>query len=99
MTWLMIGNLSLNTSEKALEDVLSRAGKVETTRLALDPRSGRQRGFAFVRMSNSVEAEQAVKLLNGADLDGRSIVVNRSPAGKESSNDGLIKKCLRFLSG
>lgn len=40
--------------------------------------TGRSRGFGFVEMANDAEADEAMKQLNGSDLDGRKIVVNEA---------------------
>lgn len=40
--------------------------------------TGRSRGFGFVEMANDAEADEAMKQLNGSDLDGRKVVVNEA---------------------
>ena len=41
-----------------------------------DRDTGRSRGFGFVVMTDRKDASKAIDKLNGAELDGRNIVVN-----------------------
>ena len=43
-----------------------------------DRDTGRSRGFAFVEMSDSAQADQAIKALNGMEVDGRALNVNEA---------------------
>jgi RNA recognition motif-containing protein len=45
-----------------------------------DRDTGRSRGFGFVEMATPEEAEQAVSKLNGTNLDGRTIQVEKAKA-------------------
>ena len=44
--------------------------------IAKDRQTGQRRGFGFVEMSTDEEAQNAVKNLNGSDVEDRKIVVN-----------------------
>jgi len=94
---LLIGNLSFETSETALRELFSRAGRVQSVNLVIDPQSGKKKGFAFVEMGTNAEAEKAKRFLDGADMDGRSIVINLSQSVPERLS--LIAKCIRLLQG
>ncbi len=74
---LYFGNLSWNTTEEALRDVVAQEGRtVSAVDIKTDPRSGRSRGFAFVDLGSDEEALAAVASLNGVELDGRTIKVS-----------------------
>lgn len=73
---LFVGNLSFQTSSGDLEQLFTEAGKVESVTLITDSYTGRSRGFGFIEMSTQEEAEAAIKLLNGKEIDGRAIAVN-----------------------
>src|ERR1043166_9324162 len=73
---LYVGNLSFETTENALTDLFSQAGKVTSTNMIQDKFTGKSRGFAFVAMSSTEEANKAIETLNGKDLDGRALTVN-----------------------
>jgi len=77
-TKLFVGNLSFNVSEERLQEIFQQAGDVTSVAIPLDRSTGRKRGFAFVEMGTQVAAEEAVKILNGTEVDGRQIAVNPS---------------------
>ncbi|MFN7140306.1 MAG: RNA recognition motif domain-containing protein [Limisphaerales bacterium] len=75
---LFVGNLSFNTTENDLQDTFAAHGTVLEANLMADRMTGRPRGFGFVTMSNSTEADAAANAMNGAELDGRSLTVNEA---------------------
>ena len=77
---LFVGGLPFSTSEERLREVFAQAGTVESAVVVTDRGTGRSRGFGFVEMSTSEEADQAVAKLNGKDLDGRQLKVERAKA-------------------
>ena len=78
MTNIFVGNLSFDTTEHAIRGLFEQYGSVDRVSLVTDRDSGRPRGFAFVEMSQSSEAEQAIVGLNGQELDGRALNVNEA---------------------
>jgi RNA recognition motif-containing protein len=50
--------------------------------------TGQPRGFAFVEMSNRNEAEKAISVLNGSDLQGRTLNVNEARPKVDSPRGG-----------
>jgi len=75
-TRLYVGNLPYSTSEEELKRLFSQAGAVESVTMPLERETGRPRGFAFVELANSEEADRAIQMFNGYMLDGRSLRVN-----------------------
>ena len=75
---IYVGNLSFNTDEAELREVFSRYGDVSSCKLITDRSTGRSKGFGFVEMSTSQNAEEAISSLNGIDLDGRNLRVNEA---------------------
>ncbi|MBI3114498.1 MAG: RNA-binding protein [Candidatus Harrisonbacteria bacterium] len=73
---LFVGSLSYNTTQDALRDAFAQAGTVESATIIMDKMTGRSKGFAFVEMSSDEEAQKAIEMLNGKELDGRTLVVN-----------------------
>lgn len=73
---LYVGNLSYDTTENDLADLFAQAGTVTNTDIIQDRATGKSRGFAFVEMSNSEEANKAISLFHGKDLGGRALTVN-----------------------
>lgn len=75
---LYIGGLSYNTTQDGLKDAFAAAGAVESATIVTDKMSGRSRGFGFVEMSTDNEAEKAIEMFNGKELDGRTLTVNEA---------------------
>lgn len=75
-TRLFVGNLSYQTAEQDLQDHFAAAGTVTAVNLMLDKFTGKSRGFAFVELSSSEEANKAVEMFHGKDLGGRPLTVN-----------------------
>ena len=90
---LYIGNVSSDTTEKALRAALSEGGRVVTDiHIVTDRETGRPRGFAFAEMANEAYAQAAIQALDGTELDGRNLKVNeaheRQPRGGGGGHGG-----------
>ncbi|KKS65128.1 MAG: putative glycine-rich RNA binding protein [Parcubacteria group bacterium GW2011_GWA1_42_7] len=75
---LYVGGLSYGTTEDTLKETFSQAGTVETATIIIDKMSGRSKGFGFVEMSSDEEAQKAVEMFNGTELEGRNLTVNEA---------------------
>ncbi len=73
---LYVGGLSFSTTDDGLRGEFAKFGAVESATVIRDRYSDRSRGFGFVEMTNDSEAEEAIRALNGATLDGRQVTVN-----------------------
>ena len=87
-TRLFVGNLSYQTGENDLQDHFAQAGAVVSVNVMQDRATGRSRGFAFVEMSDSAEADAAINGLNGTNLGGRAINVNEARPKTDSPRRG-----------
>ena len=88
MAKIYVGNLPFTASEPDVRALFAQHGTVESVSLPTDRETGRPRGFGFVEMSNSHEAEQAIAALNGANLGGRAINVNEARPKTEGGGGG-----------
>ena len=87
---LFVGGLSYETTEATLKETFSQAGTVESAIVITDKISGRSKGFGFVEMSSEEEAQKAIEMFNGKELDGRNITVNEArPMEPRSSSGGF----------
>ena len=55
----------------------------------MDKFSGQSKGFAFVEMSTEEEAQKAVSTLNGADFQGRKLVVSEARPQEDRNRGGF----------
>lgn len=86
---IFVGNLDFAASESSVRALFERYGTVDRVSLVTDRDTGRSRGFAFVEMSNTEEADKAIAGLNGADLEGRALNVNEArPKGQGGGGGG-----------
>ena len=73
---LYVGNLTFNTTSADLESLFGEHGTVTKAQVITDRETGRSRGFGFVEMGSSEEANTAITSLNGRNIDGRDLTVN-----------------------
>jgi RNA recognition motif-containing protein len=82
---LYVGSLPYTTTEQQLTELFSQHGTVQSAKVMTDRFTGQSRGFAFVEMATSEEAQKAIAALHGTELDGRTLVVNEArPQEKRS---------------
>ncbi len=75
---IFVGSLPYSIVEADLEEAFADYGDVKSVKIIMDRESGRSKGFGFVEMPNDDEAKKAIEELNGAEVEGRTIVVNES---------------------
>ena len=75
---LFVGGLSYETTEATLKETFSQAGTVESATVITDKISGRSKGFGFVEMSSEEEAQKAIEMFNGKEIDGKNVTVNEA---------------------
>jgi RNA recognition motif-containing protein len=75
---LYVGNLPYSATNDTLQEMFSEAGEVASAMVISDKFSGRSKGFGFVEMANDADADNAVSMFNGKDMEGRKIVVNEA---------------------
>lgn len=85
---LFIGGISFNTTSERLGEFFGQSGTVLSANVITDQFSGQSRGFGFVEMATSEEAEKAVAQLNGRELDGRPLRVEVSKPKAASAGRG-----------
>jgi len=81
---IFVGNLDFAATESSLRSLFEPYGKVDRVNLVTDRDTGRSRGFAFVEMADSAQADQAIAALNGATLDGRALNINEARPKNDS---------------
>lgn len=89
MTNIFVGNLSYDTTDSDLQAAFGAYGAVERASVVRDRDSGQSRGFGFVEMTNSGEATAAMSVLNGQDLNGRTLNVNEARPRENNGGGGF----------
>ncbi|XP_076899451.1 28 kDa ribonucleoprotein, chloroplastic-like isoform X2 [Bidens hawaiensis] len=80
---LFVGNLSWSVTSESLTELFSEHGNVVGARVLYDGETGRSRGYGFVSYYTKAEMETALQVLNGAELEGRSIRVSLAQGKKQ----------------
>jgi len=75
-----VGSLPWSVDDQKLKETFEPHGNVVSAKVVTDRSSGRSRGFGFVEMENSEDAQKAMSALNDSEMDGRNIVVNEAKA-------------------
>lgn len=75
---LFVGGLPFATTEDELNSMFSEYGTVSSAKIPTDRDTGRSRGFGFVEFENEDEGKAAESALNGKEVDGRKIQVNKA---------------------
>jgi len=85
---LYVGNLSYNVSEGDLQRLFAEAGEVKEVALIMDRMTRQSKGFGFVEMTTEADAQKAIEMFNGRELDGRNITVSIARPREERSAGG-----------
>jgi RNA recognition motif-containing protein len=86
---LYVGNLSFDTTSDSLREAFAADGRnVKEVALMTDRDTGRPRGFGFVEMASSQDAQAAISALDGTALDGRDIKVSEAKEREPRSGGG-----------
>lgn len=78
VTNIFVSNLLFRINEDQLKSEFEKFGEVSSVKIIREKESGRSKGYGFVEMPNKDEANNAIKSLNGTDIDGRKVVVNEA---------------------
>ncbi len=88
MKKIFVGNLDFGATEESIRSLFEPYGAIERVSLVTDRDTGRSRGFAFVEMTDSGEADRAIAGLNGTNLGGRALNVNEARAKEDRGGGG-----------
>jgi len=75
---IYVGNLNYEVRENELRQIMEEFGNVSSAKVITDRDSGRSKGFGFVEMDDTDAANNAIRSLNGAMVQGRSISVREA---------------------
>ena len=78
---IYVGNLPWSIDDDGLKNLFSEYGEVMSAKVIKDRETNRSKGFGFVEMDDD-SGEIAISSLDGSDVEGRSIKVNKSKGKK-----------------
>lgn len=85
---IFCGSLPFSLKESDLKEYFEEYGEVASVKIISDKFSGRSKGFGFIEMPDDEQAKKAIAELNGAEIEGRTIVVNKAEERKEGERRG-----------
>ena len=75
---LFVSNFPFATTEVELRNLFEEHCPIRGIRIITDRETGRSRGFAFIEVPSSDDADIAIQALNETMLNGRRLVVNHA---------------------
>lgn len=75
---IYVGNLNYRVREADLQQVMEDYGTVTSVKVIMDRETGKSKGFGFIEMANEEEGAKAIAELNGAEFEGRAMVVKEA---------------------
>ena len=87
-TKLYVGSLAYSVNDDQLKELFAAVGTVTSAQVIVDRDTNQSKGFGFVEMSTEDEAKEAIKQLNGKEIDGRAIAVNEARPKEDRSGGG-----------
>ena len=92
---IFVGNLPFRAEQEDVTELFAPFGEVVTCSLPLERETGRKRGFAFVEMADPEGENRAIEALQGAELMGRPLRINKAeprPAGGGGGGGGGARR-------
>lgn len=86
---IFVGNLPFRAEQEDVAELFAPFGDVVNCTLPLERDTGRKRGFAFVEMADDEMESKAIDALQGAELMGRPLRINKAePRGAAGPRRG-----------
>lgn len=80
---LYVGNLPYRTDDAALAEHFGQAGAVASATVITERDTGRSKGFGFVEFDSDEDAQKAIDMFDGQEMDGRPLRVNEARPKEE----------------
>lgn len=97
---LYVGNLPFSASDVQLKSFLEEGGyQVSSVRIITDRETGRSRGFAFVDMTTSEDAQALIKNFNGREFQGRALTINEARERQPHTGGGGDRRSGGYRNG
>lgn len=83
---IFIGSLHFGLTEDELREAFEQYGTVDSAKIITDKYTGKSKGFGFVEMPDDDDAQHAIDELNGAEIKGRPVNVNKAKERENNNN-------------
>jgi len=84
---LYVGNLDFSTTEDELKGHFEEKGiQIKSVTIIKDKYTGRAKGFGFVEVESEEILQKAVEALDGQELKGRTLKVNKARPPQERTD-------------
>jgi len=85
---IFVGNLPFRAEQEDIIELFATHGEVSNCSLPLERDTGRKRGFAFVEMADDAAEQRAIDALQGAELMGRPLRINKAEPRSSGGGGG-----------
>ncbi len=85
---IYVGNLAYSATEDDIQQVFETYGQVSSVKIIMDRVTGRSKGFGFVTMDDEEQGAAAVEGLDGREVSGRRIKVNKARPKPTGGGEG-----------
>ena len=90
---IFVGNVSRMVTDTELRAAFEQYGAVKSAVIISDRDTGTSKGYGFVEMDDTDEANKAIEGLNGFEFKGRNLNVNEArPRDDKPRRDGFQKR-------
>ena len=85
---IFVGNLPFRAEQEDVSELFAPYGEVTNCFLPLERDTGRKRGFAFVELADEESESRAIDGLQGAELMGRPLRINKAEPRSNAGGGG-----------
>ena len=89
---IFVGNLPFRAEQEDVAELFSPFGEVANCALPLERDTGRKRGFAFVELADPDSEDRAIEALQGAELMGRPLRINKAEPRSGGGGGGTPRR-------
>ena len=89
---IFVGNLPFRAEQEDVAELFAPFGEVANCALPLERDTGRKRGFAFVELADPDSEDRAIEALQGAELMGRPLRINKAEPRSGGSGGGAPRR-------
>lgn len=85
---IYVANLNYKIQDENLRELFEEYGEVSSAKVISDRETGQSRGFGFVEMPDENDGLTAIEELDGIEVQGRAIKVNKARPKTEGAGGG-----------